>query len=291
MPLRYFGREYVLYRGESGTPALLDAFCPHLGAHLGYGGTVHGDAITCPFHAWSFGSNGRCTRIPYAERIPPKAGLRAYPVQEHSGMILAWFSRNGSEPHYDVPVINELSDSAWTPMEFAEIEIATEPREVIENIADFAHFKVVHNTVIDDFKVTIDGPRAIQQTVGRGANLKNEPIPVRSTATYHGPAVQLTRLAWAYDMVLINSHVPIEEDRLLLRFGVSLRAGEGVTLPKAVVDAHVAAARDGYFEDVAIWENKLWRDTPLLVKEDGPIWKVRKWYRSFYPPAAPSAAP
>lgn len=196
-------------------------------------------------------------------------------------MILAYFDPEDAEPDYEVPVIEELDDPAWTPLQRAQIEIATQPREVIENIADRAHFLPVHDTRIDDFEVIIDGPRATQRTQGRGHNLKGEPIPVESIATYHGPAVQITRLGWAYPMVLINAHVPIEENKLLLRFGVSLRAGEGVTLPPAVLEAHVAAARNGYFEDVAIWENKRWRDQPLLADGDGPIAEVRKWYASF----------
>ena len=156
VPLRYFGKDYVLYRGEDGAPVLLDAHCPHLGAHLGYGGRVEGNDIVCPFHAWRFGANGRCTEVPYATRIPPRAAVIAYPVQEHSGMILSYFDPEGAEAGYQVPVIEEVEHSAWTPLQRAQIEIATHPREVIENIADLAHFMPVHNTLIDDFEVTID---------------------------------------------------------------------------------------------------------------------------------------
>ena len=204
-------------------------------------------------------------------------------------MILAYFDPARSEPDYEVPAIEEMDDAAWTPLQRAHIEIATHPREVIENIADLAHFMPVHNTLIDDFKVVIDGPRATQHSLGRGHNLKGEPIPVVSVATYHGPAIQFTRLQWAYDMVLINAHTPIEHDKLLLRFGVILKAGEGVTIPPAVLEAHVAAARNGYFEDVAIWENKRWRDQPIFADGDGPIGEVRKWYASFYPDATADA--
>ncbi|MGB5683419.1 MAG: Rieske 2Fe-2S domain-containing protein [Polyangiales bacterium] len=281
-PLRYFGKDFVIFRGEDGRATLLGAHCPHLGAHLGYGGRVEGNEIICPFHAWRFGASGRCTRVPYASRIPPRAAVDAFQVQEHSGMVLAYFGPEGSVPEYEVPVIEEVNDPAWTPLQRAQIEIATQPREVIENIADLAHFLPVHNTLIDDFEVVIDGPRATQRTVGRGHNLKNEPIPVVSVATYHGPAIQFTRLEWAYDMVLINAHIPVEQNRLLLRFGVMLKTGEGVTLPPQVLEAHVAAARDGYFEDVAIWENKRWRDEPMLADGDGPIGEVRKWYSSFF---------
>ena len=34
-PLYFFAKDLVLYRTETGIPVLLDAFCPHLGAHLG----------------------------------------------------------------------------------------------------------------------------------------------------------------------------------------------------------------------------------------------------------------
>jgi 3-ketosteroid 9alpha-monooxygenase subunit A len=281
-PLRYFGKDFVLFRGEDRRATLLAAHCPHLGAHLGYGGRVEGNDIVCPFHAWRFAASGRCTDVPYASRIPPRAAVDAYPVREHSGMILGYFGAPGTENDYEVPEIEEMDDPAWTPLQRAHIEIATHPREVIENVADHAHFLPVHNTLIDDFEVIIDGPRATQRSVGRGYNLKNEPIPVVSVATYHGPAVQLTRLQWAYDMVLINAHIPIEENRLLLRFGVMLKAGVGVTLPPEVLDAHIAAARDGYFEDVAIWENKRWRDKPIFADGDGPIGEVRTWYSSFF---------
>src|SRR5437660_599117 len=37
-PLRYFGKDLVVSRGEDGKAHVLDAHCPHMGAHLGYGG-------------------------------------------------------------------------------------------------------------------------------------------------------------------------------------------------------------------------------------------------------------
>ena len=34
-PIRYFGKDLVIYRGESGKPYIVDAYCPHMGAHRG----------------------------------------------------------------------------------------------------------------------------------------------------------------------------------------------------------------------------------------------------------------
>ena len=38
--VRCLGRELVLFRGEDGRVRVVDAYCPHLGAHLGVGGSV-----------------------------------------------------------------------------------------------------------------------------------------------------------------------------------------------------------------------------------------------------------
>src|SRR5688572_27406062 len=65
-PVRYFDKELVLFRTEGGEVSLLDAYCPHLGAHLGYGGEVKGDCIACPFHDWRFTVSGELNEIPYA---------------------------------------------------------------------------------------------------------------------------------------------------------------------------------------------------------------------------------
>ena len=75
----YFGRELVVFRTEGGAPGVLDAYCPHLGAHLAVGGRVEGESLRCPFHAWEFATDGACRAIPYAKRIPPnaRAALRA----------------------------------------------------------------------------------------------------------------------------------------------------------------------------------------------------------------------
>ena len=62
------GLNLVAWRGESGKAYVADAYCPHLGAHLGVGGKVAGECITCPFHGWQFqGETGCLAKIPYSE--------------------------------------------------------------------------------------------------------------------------------------------------------------------------------------------------------------------------------
>ena len=80
--LYLFGRDLVLYRTAGGVPRMVDAHCPHLGAHLGVGGKVEGECLQCPFHGWSFGEDGQCVDIPYSDspHIPSTAHARSFPT-------------------------------------------------------------------------------------------------------------------------------------------------------------------------------------------------------------------
>ena len=75
--IRYFERELVLFRTRSGKPVVLDAYCPHMGAHLAEGGRVVAEGIRCPFHAWQFGADGQCVQRPtYSPTVPAGATAR-----------------------------------------------------------------------------------------------------------------------------------------------------------------------------------------------------------------------
>ena len=66
-PFFGFGNDLVVFRGVSGKVYNLDAYCPHLGANLGVGGTVVGEDIKCPFHGWNFNNLGKCMAVPGIE--------------------------------------------------------------------------------------------------------------------------------------------------------------------------------------------------------------------------------
>jgi 3-ketosteroid 9alpha-monooxygenase subunit A len=289
LSLHYFGKKLVAFRGESGEAIVLDAHCPHLGADLGVGGTVVGDTIRCPFHAWRFGAGGECVEIPYClnGKIPPRAKVRPWIVSERNGLVFVWHDERGGEPTYEIPAMPEHGDPEWTPWTMSLMTIRTVPREIIENVADKAHFPRVHNTFVDSFENEFIGHMAIQRASGMAYPRGGGSDKFKLTATYYGPAYQVTEMESFLPNKLINAHTPIDEHSLHLRFGV--------TLKKVVSDEKMARYAQGYAnnltvgfgEDVAIWENKAWRDRPTLCDGDGAIGALRRWYRQFYPSAAP----
>src|SRR5687768_16773481 len=101
-PLVYFGKALVLFRTEQGVATLLDAHCPHLGAHLGYGGKVQGESLVCPFHAWRYDTAGQCVEVPYATKIPPRAQVACWPIVEKNGVIMAWYDADKAPPAWEI---------------------------------------------------------------------------------------------------------------------------------------------------------------------------------------------
>ena len=81
------GREVVLWRTRSGALSAVDAYCPHLGAHLANGGSVEEDALVCPFHGWRFTPTGETVALGYPGRCPASAKVATWGVEERDGRV------------------------------------------------------------------------------------------------------------------------------------------------------------------------------------------------------------
>ena len=284
LPLRYFGQDFVAFRGQDGDVRLLDAYCPHLGAHMGVGGKVVENSIQCPFHHWRFGGDGKCVDVPYAKQIPKKACVRSWPVRERNGLVFVWHDPEGLAPEWEIPVIEELGTPEWTNWDHKRLHIATQPREVVENLADKGHFPRVHGTEVEVFENEFDGHIAVQKNAGvaypRGGGVDRFEL----SATYYGPGYMITRMKSVLPNILLLAHTPIDEGSLHLWFGAALKkVGDRAKMAEFTAQ-YVKNLQIGFEEDIAIWENKLWRDRPTLCDGDGPIGRLRKWYQHFYRP-------
>lgn len=282
LPLRYFGRALVLFRGEDGVARALDAHCPHLGADLGAGGVVRGNGLRCPFHHWVFDEAGLCVEIPRCDRIPRQARLGVWPVCERNHMIFIWYHRDGAPPDFDVPRLRVETEEGWLPWRHARMRIRTHSREIVENVVDVQHFPTVHGTEITTFENEFVDERAVQRTTGVAYPRGGGKDRFELEATYHGPGYQITDMrGWLHSM-LVNAHTMIDDHTLDLRFGVSIKPRGSSQETEGFLDAYVKNLTTGFMEDVQIWENKVWRDQPLLSSADGPIMRLRRWYAQFY---------
>src|SRR3989338_4067223 len=88
--VKLMGRDLVVYRTDQGKPVILDAYCPHMGAHLAQG-KVHGSSIRCMFHNWKYNSKGICEEIPsLGGRCGVDARVKMWPCDDRYGLIWIW---------------------------------------------------------------------------------------------------------------------------------------------------------------------------------------------------------
>ena len=108
-------KHLVAFRNEKGNVCIMDAYCPHMGANLGVGGTVKGNCIKCPFHGWEFdGETGKCANIPYTDNVPSFAKTNVWHSIERNGFICVWFDAEGREPSYFPEDIPQIVTKKWS---------------------------------------------------------------------------------------------------------------------------------------------------------------------------------
>lgn len=289
--LNIFGTRLVAYMGEDKVVRIMNAWCPHMGADLALG-QVKGNSLVCRFHAWSWGADGVCNHIPYAKRIPPKARIKTWPTCEQNKLLFIWNDPEGNPPRPEeaIPQIGPVFSDEWSDWSVVKWDIKTNCRELVDNIADMAHFGPVHGSdSVVYFANIFENHKATQVMVGSNERLGGKDEYLTTIASYYGPAYQITHMfgsmgGYPVESVLLNSHVPIDANSFQLRFGVLVKKFPGMDAAAcdAMVKQYVDLTRKAFGEDVEIWHNKVRIDNPLLCDGDGPIYQNRQWYEQFY---------
>jgi 3-ketosteroid 9alpha-monooxygenase subunit A len=248
VPIEALGRELVLFRGEDGAARVFSAYCPHLGAHLGYGGRVVEGGIECPFHRWRFAADGACAAIPYSSKaIPQQARLEPWAVRERNGAVFVWHDPAGGAPRWEVPLVAEVGAPGWTPLASIDRVARFHCQEIRENGVDSAHFDAVHDFPAAAFAGRADGPVFHQTSVLDAQLGPRASTSAQLSVDYHGLGYGVARQHIGGIEVLVLSHVtPLDAERTRLRFALSLRRLPGVKDALALV-AHMreAGARQG----------------------------------------------
>jgi phenylpropionate dioxygenase-like ring-hydroxylating dioxygenase large terminal subunit len=294
-PLFFFEKDLVLFRSASGQARVLDAMCPHLGAHIGHGGKVSGESVACPFHGWEFNGDGFCTDVPYAENMPPKltkgdSALHAYPVVEINGVIWAWYHPQQAAPLFDVDEVPELDDrGSWSKPTVHEWVINAPVQEMGENAVDKAHFEFVHSIKeMPHSEVTINGHRrsTVMDVQSAGYNedgsFNDDDLIDRKITTLNvGPGFSLQSFIGLTDIRMLGTVTPITSEQTLLRF-ITIIGNDLSESGEVIAQAMLDNLYHQVEQDIPIWNHKVYRANPILCDGDGPITQYRKWFSQFY---------
>jgi nitrite reductase/ring-hydroxylating ferredoxin subunit len=295
--MKYFGQELVAWRSESGRVTVMNAYCEHLGAHLGFGGYVVGEVIQCPFHGWQWNAEGRNVCIPYQDRPNRGRRMTTYPVAELNESIYIWHDAAGREPFFDPPdVFAAFADGSSAAEYYPQQRLFREalelhPQYVLENGVDFAHFKYVHQTPIVpvftrhdfaepvsyvDFTITFEGDD--DQSID----------DVRSgvEAINGGLGIAVTKSWGMVDNRTISAVTPVDDATCDVRFMVYIGRVPGKDSERARTKAEAFGNEviRQFAQDIHIWSHQRYSDPPALATaEHEGFTAIRKWAMQFYP--------
>lgn len=305
-PLRVdaLGRSFVVFRGESGQPHVLDSTCPHQGADLSLG-RVRGECIECPFHRWTFDGDGQVTHIPYNDSLKKTLRTRAWHVDESYGFVSVYSADADAErhslPRFDAIDAGELVWRGDYDAGMVRMHIV----EFAENSVDFQHFAPLHGEMFVPWTgIRVPGVEvrheASWELDGRESHVawfKNHArlellgrevkgADAKAAICIAGPG---GIVSFHFDVprmgkiVLFQTHTPEAPLEQRVRFRWYAEPG----IPRVLVEYVVGSWVTQWRQDVAIWETKRYQKRPMLVKGDGPVHLMRRWYSRFLPDAPP----
>jgi len=298
---KFAGQEIVLFRTKSGEVSTIDAYCPHMGAHFGYGGKVEGETIRCPFHGFCFNTKGECDSTPYGGKVPPLAKVKTFPTQEKNGFILVYYHPEGRQPNWEVPA---LDNQDWTPVVAHTWTLKGHPQETTENSVDVGHFAEVHDFFgVEMLKdLSTEGPylnieykaqRAAMKILGQHLGKFSFSFDVH----VHGLGYSFVDVTVGGFKSIARNFVfatPYDGTNIQLTIAHSFRKMSKEKHPilarilpvdlfaKLIRNIVFHAYKAEVYSDFDIWQHKKYVQPPLLAKGDGPIGPYRKWCKQFY---------
>lgn len=138
------GRDLAIYRGVSGQVVAMDAYCPHMGAHLAEG-KVDGDRIRCFFHNWKYDQQGICVDVPSLGKPLPVC-VKTWATAEKYGMIWVWV---GEDKPRKLPFVPELEQVDCDYLLGTRFVKNCHPNVLLINAIDAHHFNTVHNLPLE----------------------------------------------------------------------------------------------------------------------------------------------
>ena len=159
--VQLLGVEVVLWRDNTGqVHAWLDQ-CPHRGAKLSLG-RVCDNRLQCPYHGWTFQTDGKCVNIPSAPSFSPPIShaVKVFIAQEAYGLV--WVCLDMEKSFLTKPPVFAAEEHVdLLKVMCGPYDVATSGPRVVENFLDMAHFSFVHDgwlgnashAQIDDYEV------------------------------------------------------------------------------------------------------------------------------------------
>ncbi|MFT3711158.1 MAG: aromatic ring-hydroxylating dioxygenase subunit alpha [Archangium sp.] len=169
-----FGTPLVLFRDASGKPAALLDRCLHRNARLSAGDCFDGK-VGCPYHGWTYDSEGRCVDIPslgpkqngstldgsFKSKPGDVGRVPSFPTREQDGLIFVFMGGDLKRARREPFRVPKWGEPGWI-VYFMVTRFPNGVTNLVENFMDVPHTVFVHKGWFRNRKV-----REVPATVER----------------------------------------------------------------------------------------------------------------------------
>ncbi len=290
-PILMMNRDLVLWRTQSGAISLLDAYCTHMGAHLGYG-VVRGEVLECVFHKRCFNTKGICPG-----RGNPN---KSYPLYIMHDMVFAWFG--DQQPSWKMPDFLSnfplYPESKWKIFKVKKRNYHFPPKDLLDNTVDAMHFKTFHHRC-DSYQppqiLKVTDYSFISKVIFFCKSLSKLNMEMELETESYGPCT-----------LIVNSTVKVKKQEFLYKFiflCVPIKnVNTDYTLALAVKTDHYDQSSlikkilnfifnnysfyvqlfEFHKESKMVWELKTYLPKPDISSNEKAIYEYNNWYNKFY---------
>ena len=146
--VRILAHDFVAFRDPGGKAAVLSDTCIHRGASLAGGKCMKDGTVQCPYHGWRYNTRGEVVRIPSIgidAKIPARARVDSYPVEEKYGIVFAFLGDLPAAERPPIMPVDEHGTREWRAT-VVTFDVEYHYERSIENGLDPAHNEYVHPT-------------------------------------------------------------------------------------------------------------------------------------------------
>jgi len=151
--LEYLGESVIVIRGDDGKVRAFSNVCRHRGSRLvdGSGGCAR--VLTCPYHAWSYGLDGRLVGVPHRSEYPRlrtgELGLKPVAIERWHGFLFVTLEPGApSVAEMMAPYADEVALYQFEDLRvIGRVTIRPRPlnwKTIADNYSDHLHIPIGH---------------------------------------------------------------------------------------------------------------------------------------------------
>jgi 3-ketosteroid 9alpha-monooxygenase subunit A len=135
----------------------------------------------------------------------------------------------------------------------------------------------------NQFEVRFDGISMVVEQSLKVTAVDVAGYEIQTTSTTCGPGIVAVEVSQApIEMLTYITQTPIDQELTEVNLCFSMKALPDKKATESISELNDRITNEQFMQDVPIWENKIYRERPMVTKIDGPVAQYRRWFRQFY---------